>query len=325
MAKNRYYYYDEETFSFVELRAKRSKLIKRATITFLIACIVAGVMSWAMDRMIGTPQELALIEENSALQEQLGHVQERLQEFSGELETLSRSDQDLYRTILQAEPISEDVRQVGVGGSDAYEEFQRFNPSTTKLLSETSKQLDQLERQVNLQNESYRELSRLAEKRSAWLAQIPAILPANGEVVSGHGIRMHPILHIRRMHHGIDILVPEGTPVHSTGDGVVAESGQNAGLGKYIKIKHPATGYTTVYAHLSKIPEHVRRGRKVRRGELIGLSGDTGLSAAPHLHYEVRLPNRRSVNPIYFFLPSMTPEQFREKFSELDSIESSLG
>ena len=324
MAKNKYYYYDEETFSFVELKPKRSKVIQRAALLLLVSLVLAGFLSWGMDKLIGTPQELALMEENSALQSQLNRVRERMREFSNQLSVLASSDQDLYRTILQADPISEDVRKMGIGGKDPYEEFNRFNPNAAGLLKETALQLDELERKVNLQNESYRELATLAEKRSLWLSQMPAIMPAGGPVVSGFGMRFHPILNIRRMHHGIDILVPTGTPVYSTGDGVILATGRNSGLGNYVKVQHPTTGYSTVYAHLNRIPEGIKRGKQVKRGEQIGFSGNTGLSAAPHLHYEVRDSNRRSVNPIYFFLPSMTPEEYQEKFADLDTKTSSL-
>jgi len=112
--------------------------------------------------------------------------------------------------------------------------------------------------------------------------------------------------------------------VHATGEGIVLERGQNSGLGKYVKIQHPATGYVTVYGHLSDIPAEIKRGNKIKRGEKIGLSGNTGLSTAPHLHYEVRDANRRPVNPIYFFLPSMTPDQYREMFDSLEANTSSL-
>lgn len=324
MAKNRYYYYDENTFSFVELKPKRSKVIKRSALVLLVSLVLAGFISWGMDRVIGTPQELALIEENAVLQEQLTHVRERMREFSAELTMLSQSDQNLYRTILQADPISDDVLMLGTGGNNQYEEFDRFNPNTSELLKETARQLDELERKVNFQNDSYRELASLAEKRSDWLVQMPAILPANGRVTSGFGMRFHPILKVRRMHAGIDILLAKGSSVFATGDGVVKETGQNSGLGNYVKIHHPATGYMTVYGHLSQVPKEIRRGKKVKRGDVIGLSGNSGLSTAPHLHYEVREANRKPINPIYFFLPSMTPDQYREMFNALESNTSSL-
>ncbi len=324
MAKNRYYYYDENTFSFVELKPKRSKVIKRSALVLLVSLVLAGFISWGMDRVIGTPQELALIEENAALQEQLSHVRERMREFSAELTMLSQSDQNLYRTILQADPVSEDVLMLGIGGNNQYEGFDKFNPNTSELLKETSRQLDELERKVNFQNDSYRELAALAEKRSDWLVQMPAILPANGRVTSGFGQRFHPILKVSRMHAGIDILLPVGSAVYATGDGRILETGRNSGLGNFVKVQHPATGYVTVYGHLSEIPSEIKRGKQVKRGERIGLSGNSGMSTAPHLHYEVRDASRRPFNPIYFFLPSMTPDQYREMFESLEANGSSL-
>ena len=324
MAKNRYYYYDEETFSFVELKPKRSKVIKKAALLLIAAVVLAGFMSWGMDKVIGTPQELSLLEENEALQEQLTLVKERMVDFSNQLSELAESDQELYRTILQADPISDDVRQMGVGGIDTYEHFNRFSPSTSEILKETAAQLDELERKVNLQNHSYRELSTLAGKRNDWLVQMPAILPVDGRISSGFGMRFHPILRVRRMHAGIDFHVPVGTPVHATGDGVIKKAGQNAGLGKFVEVHHPATGYTTVYAHFSEIPKEIKKGKKVKRGDMIGLSGNTGLSSAPHLHYEVRDKNRRAIDPVLFFLPSMTPEEYQELSAEAAANTSSL-
>ena len=324
MAKNRYYYYDEETFSFVELKPKRSKVIKKASLLLLASVVLAGVISWGMDKVIGTPQELSLLEENEALQEQLSLVKERMSEFSDQLSSLAEHDQELYRTILQADPISNDMRMMGVGGNDVYEEFDRFSPSTSEILRETAVQLDELERKVSLQNRSYRELSSLAGKRSDWLVQMPAILPADAKITSGFGMRFHPILRVRRMHAGIDMLAPIGTPVHATGDGVIKKRGENSGLGKFIEVHHPATGYTTVYGHLSSIPKEIRVGKKVQRGEMIGLSGNTGLSSAPHIHYEVRDKNRKPINPVFFFLPSMTPEQYQELFADAEANTSSL-
>jgi murein DD-endopeptidase MepM/ murein hydrolase activator NlpD len=137
-------------------------------------------------------------------------------------------------------------------------------------------------------------------------------------------MRFHPILKVRRMHHGIDVLVSEGSPVYSTGGGVIREVGRNSGLGNYVKVEHPATGYTTVYAHLSEVPKEIRRGVAVKRGDRIAFSGNTGLSAAPHLHYEVRDAERRSVNPVFFFLPSLTPAQYNTMLADLKQKVSSL-
>ncbi len=312
MSKNRYYYYDPETCAFVELEAPRPKYFTQAAAILVTAVVLSVAFTWAADYLIVTPQELALRTENEALQAQLKLADTRMAAFSTELQKLSETDQHLYRSLLEADPISEDIRQVGVGGADAYEAFSRFSASTSELLRNTARQIDQLERQIGLQNASYRELTRLAAARSVRLAEMPAILPADGPVVSGYGMRFHPILRIRRMHYGIDIHVPRGTPVVAAGDGVVVAAGKGAGFGNYVKVEHPSLGYTTLYAHLSRIPRTTRKGRKVKRGELIGYSGNTGLSNAPHLHYEVHDAQGRAINPVYFFAPSMTPSRYQK-------------
>ncbi len=285
----------------------------------LAALIVLGI-----DRFTETPQELALQAENEALQQQLQHTEARIDEFSDELEKLSAADQNLYRVLLHADPISEDLRQVGVGGTDPYGKFTRFSAPTSQLLRETAQKLDQLERQLSLQNTSYRELSELAQEHEHWLAQMPAILPANGRVISGYGMRRHPILKFTRMHKGIDILVGTGTPVFATGEGVIKEAERSSGYGLNVVISHPEAGYATRYAHLSRIPANIRPGVRVKRGELIGLSGNTGLSKSPHLHYEVHDREGRALNPIYFFAPSMTPQQYKALLAASESSSISL-
>jgi murein DD-endopeptidase MepM/ murein hydrolase activator NlpD len=125
-------------------------------------------------------------------------------------------------------------------------------------------------------------------------------------------MRHHPILKVSRMHKGVDILVGTGTPVYATGDGIVMRAGRSSGFGINVVLQHPKAGYETVYAHFSRLAEGITEGRRVKRGDLIGYSGNTGLSKSPHLHYEVHELGGRALNPIYFFAPSMTPQQFKE-------------
>ena len=254
------------------------------------------------------------ISHRKVLQQQLEVVSERMGEISTQLSQLAETDKELYRTLLQTDPISEDLRQVGVGGTDRYVAFESFSAST--LLKQTSEQLDQLERQVGLQNSSYRELRDLASEHESRLMQMPAILPADGPVVSGFGMRNHPILGYARMHKGIDILLERGSPINSPGDGVVEETGVSSSFGKYIKVRHPMAGYRTVYAHLSKV--NVRKGQRVERGDLLGLSGNSGLSKAPHLHYEVHDLDGVARNPIFFFAPSMTPQRYQALLAQAE-------
>jgi murein DD-endopeptidase MepM/ murein hydrolase activator NlpD len=318
MSKNRYYYYDHDSCAFVEVETNRRKVYVRSLGLGVAVLLLAGLVAWSVDELMASPEELALRAENEALQDQLTQIDDRLEVFNKRLDQLSDRDRNLYRTLLEAEPISDKVRQVGVGGSDAYERFNRFGATAAMLLRKSSQELDRLERQMNLQNTSYRELRVMAAEREQWLAQMPAILPADGRVVSGYGVRRHPILRVQKMHAGVDVLVPSGSAVVATGDGVVREAGWGSGYGNHIRVEHPVTGYTTVYAHLSEIGSGIRAGREVKRGEQIGLSGNTGRSTAPHLHYEVRDENGSPLNPVYFFMPSMTPHQYREMLAESD-------
>ncbi len=324
MPRNRYYYYDHESCSFVEVQTKRSRSLLNGSALLVVAFLLASALSWGVDEFTQTPQEMALMAENDVLQRELSRISERMDVYSGELKKLSESDQHLYRTLFQADPISEDVRQVGVGGVDEYEKFGRFSTTTGLLLRETSTKLDKLERQIGLQNSSYRELSGLARDREAQLKQMPAILPANGPVVSGYGMRRHPILRVRKMHRGIDVLVDTGSPVVASGDGVVRKAEFNASYGYHVVMKHPATGYSTLYAHLSEIPRHIRPGKEVKRGEVLGISGSTGRSTGPHVHYEVRDADDNPINPILFFAPSMTPVQYKSLVAETERSTISL-
>jgi len=114
---------------------------------------------------------------------------------------------------------------------------------------------------------------------------------------SGFGYRFHPILKMRRFHAGTDFSAPTGTEIYATGDGVIEKAKYVTGYGNHVVINH-GFGYQTLYGHMSKIA--VRRGQKIKRGELIGYVGNTGLSSAPHLHYEV-IKNGIKVNPIHYF------------------------
>jgi len=277
-----------------------------------------------MDSIWGSPEVHALRAENNQLRIQLAQTDRRIEVIRDELESLARIDQELYRTILQAEPIPDEVRKAGVGGTDIYEQFQRFGPDTRCVLRATAENLDRLEREADLQTSSYRDLVDLARKHSEELRQLPAIMPSDGRLVSGFGMRMHPIDRVRRMHTGIDITTPRGTPVVATADGVVKYSGRRGGYGITVEIKHPKSGYVTRYTHLSKVPNTTRRGRSVKRGDVIAFSGDTGRTTAPHVHYEVMDSSGRRINPIDFFAPGMTPSEYEKLKQEAEFAAASL-
>jgi len=305
-------YYNGKKRSFVKTEYKRGLSWYQVVSLLAGVVLLSFVGIYGFDYFFQSPEEAALEEENEALRMQLEVANKAIGEFAMELETLVENDQDLFRVLLGADPIPEDVRRVGVGGTDPYQKFDRFSVSTAELLRTTFEMLDKVDRQVNLQNASYRELQNLARRRKDRLDQTPAIRPiANGKVASHFGERLHPILGYWRLHEGVDFPAPVGTPVHATADGTVQSIVRSRKqLGNYIVIKHPASELRTLYAHLSGFAPTLRRGQKITRGEVIGYSGNTGFSTAPHLHYEVQTIDGEPIDPLPYLFPDITPQEF---------------
>ncbi len=286
-------------------------------------CLAVFAVLWFVTGFLVTSvQEQILIAENEILQEELSKSRQRVAGLSEQLESLSETDQELYRLILQTDSISSDVRQVGIGGADPYAHFDGFSKSTSELLRDHIQLLDQLERQINLQTVSFQYLKTLGIQRIETLAQLPAIPPTKGgRIVSGFGYRLHPILNYRRMHSGLDIAIPQGSPIYATGAGVVERiSYSNMGYGRYILIDHPKSGYKTLYGHLDTVLPNIKEGVKVVRGQQVAKSGNTGLSVGPHVHYEVRDHNNNALDPRYFLGPTMTPQQYQELLDRADNL-----
>jgi murein DD-endopeptidase MepM/ murein hydrolase activator NlpD len=227
---------------------------------------------------------------------------------------------------LGAEPIDKSVRDAGVGGVDRYEDIKEKGFENKDMIISLFEKADKLKRKVYIESKSQDEVVQLAEKKEALFAAIPAIQPiANKQLValaSGFGIRIHPVYKVRKMHTGIDFAAPIGTPIYATADGKIEEvSVRFSGYGKMVVIDH-GFGYKTRYAHMHEFA--VRQGQNIKRGELIGYVGDTGLSTAPHLHYEVMM-NGVLINPVHYFFNDLTPAEY-EKVVELASVENqSLG
>jgi murein DD-endopeptidase MepM/ murein hydrolase activator NlpD len=307
------YVYDPETCSFKEVETTWNDTLAYAGQIVGLAVILAGLLVWGLDQhWISSPHEETLEIENAALERQLSQVNDRMTLLSARLDTLAKRDRTLYRRLFQMKPISDDVRQVGVGGTDPYKQFERMEGETRSLLKTTAEKLDKLERQMSLQKSSYQELFRVAQERRARLQQLPAIRPAEGRIVSNFGMRQHPILKVRKMHEGIDFLLRTGTPVMATAEGTVKSAKQSPSYGKVIEVKHPESEYMTRYAHLSKIPDDIYRGADVQRGDTIAYSGNSGLSTGPHLHYEVHALGGEVLNPMHFLMPDMNPESYRQ-------------
>ena len=229
------------------------------------------------------------------------------------LENLEERDDNVYRIIFEAEPIPNTIRQAGIGGVNRYKELLDGNLKREEIIMDTYNKIDELKRKMYIQTKSYDELINLATNKEELIASIPAIQPVSNKnlkrMASGYGMRIDPFLKVKRMHYGLDFSLEKGNPVYATADGKIKTVKSSfGGFGKYIYIDHE-NGYMTVYGHLDKFK--VKRGQKVKRGELIAYSGNSGRSTAPHLHYEI-IKNGKKVNPINYFFNDLTPNQYEE-------------
>ena len=269
-----------------------------------------------------SPKEKRLLREIEQYKTQYQIINDRLDILQSVLADIEERDDHIYRVIFEAEPIPRTVREAAYGGSDRYSHLEGFNNS--ELVSSTMQRIDQISRQLYVQSRSYDEVFEMAKNKADMLASIPAIIPiAKGteRLVSGFGYRIHPIYKTLRMHTGVDFTAPTGTPIYATGNGVVKRASRNnSGYGLMVEVDH-GYGYTTIYAHLSQVK--VRVGQTVKRGEVLGLVGNTGVSKGPHLHYEV-VRNGKKVNPVNFFYNDLSPEEFEVIFEIASRVNQSL-
>jgi murein DD-endopeptidase MepM/ murein hydrolase activator NlpD len=320
------YYYDTETCKYERVRTRTSDVILNALgILFLTLAFAVGIHI-LFTKYFESPKELFLKNEIREMEYYYANLKKQVDEMEKALEALEHRDDNIYRAVLGAEPIDKSIRNAGIGGVERYSEILDKPIQHKDIILELQKRVDLLRRKIYIESKSQDEIVELTENKEKLLAATPAIQPiANKQLIalaSGFGMRIHPVYKVKKMHTGIDFTAPIGTPVYATADGVIEEiSIQFSGYGKMITINH-GFGYQTRYAHLHDFA--VRKGQKVKRGDLIGYVGNTGLSTAPHLHYEILL-HGVLINPVHYFYNDLTPAEY-EKIIELASIENqSLG
>ena len=306
MAKVKYYY-DEETLSYRKISVKKSDYYRRILFSFLGVILIAFFGFIGFSQIIMSPSQRAQERELENLKFHYELLGKRLDESSEILSQLQERDNNIYRSYFEANPIPEEQRKAGFGGVNRYKNLEGFENSS--LISKLTKEVDILSKQMVVQSKSLDEIVDLAKDKEVMLASIPAILPVKkGDfyVASGYKMRMHPILKINKFHKGMDFTAPKGTPIYASGNGKIHRAQRSKTFGKVVYIDH-GFGYKTIYAHMSKMV--VKRGQEVKRGDLIGYVGSTGLSVAPHLHYEVH-KNDVALNPINFYYGDLTLDEF---------------
>jgi murein DD-endopeptidase MepM/ murein hydrolase activator NlpD len=311
------YKFNPDSLSFDRISLGFRAILMRMLAYLVGSLIVAFIYAMIFAAFIDSPKEKALKREIEQLSVQYEMINREMDNVDKILQHLKETDDNLYRTIFEAEPLPASYREGGIGGVNRYKELDGF--SNSRLVIETSARLDRLRKKVYVQSKSFDELILLAKSKEEMLSCLPAIQPISNKdltrTASGWGPRVHPIYKIVKFHSGMDFTAPLGTDIYVTGDGVVESVNQsNRGYGNHIIVNH-GFGYKTIYAHLDRF--NVRRGQKVKRGDVIGFVGSTGASLAPHLHYEVEL-NGEKVDPVNFYYNDLSPAEY-EKVVEIAS------
>ena len=308
------YYYNSHTLQFEEYRLPlKKRLFRSLGIASAILVTACGIylLSYAF---LPSQKEKALVRELDQIKYEYSVVNSHVDHLSTRLNQIHDRDGEVYRFILGMDPIDSTVWEAGVGGHERYASLMQF-PNSGEMMTQTKRRVDQLMRQLELQAGSLDSLEMMALQKEEKLASIPSIKPVridllkrNVTLMSGFGMRVHPIHKVRKMHTGIDFTAPTGTAIQATGNGVVTEvKSSGSGYGLHVVIDH-GFDYQTLYGHMSDV--HVRIGEKVKKGQQIGTVGRTGTATAPHCHYEVHY-NGVPVDPIHYCLDKLTPREYK--------------
>ncbi len=325
MAKIKYYY-DTETCKYERVKTKTSDVILNALGILSLTVAMAVGLLFLYSSYFESPKELLLKNEVKELEFYYEKLRAEVGNLDQILSGMEYRDDNIYRKVLGAEPIDKSIRNAGVGGADRYQDIKDKNISHQELVVSINEKVDLLRRKLYIESKSQDEVVKMADNKEKLYAAIPAIQPISNKqlvaLASGFGWRTHPIYKVRKMHTGIDFAAAIGTPIYATADGKVQSVDVKfSGYGKMVEIDH-GFGYHTRYCHMHEFA--VRAGQNIKRGDLVGYVGNTGLSTAPHLHYEV-LINGSQVDPVHYFYNDLTASEY-EKVLELASIDNqSLG
>ena len=282
-------------------------IVLRVLLTLLLMAAAAGVtyLSFGTSRTIRR-----LRRENTALLTQYNILSHRLDDALDVMSDIQQRDDNLYRVLLMADPVSEHVRSASYASTNRYEALELLDDAA--LVVNVTQKMDLLTRQLYIQSESFNQVVGFFKNHEDMLAHLPAIQPISNNdlkhTASGYGSRIDPVYGTVRFHYGMDFTCDIGTPVFATADGRIASTGWEQGYGMTVEIDH-GYGYRTRYCHLSAYRS--RPGQTVKRGDLIALSGSTGKSTGPHVHYEV-VQRGQKVNPVNFYFMDLDAEHYEQ-------------
>ena len=316
--KRQKYIFNHKTLSFEKYKVSTKRLVGRVVLGLLTFGGCAFLFAFLLYTFFSSPKERMQARELEYMKLQYEILNDKLNNMETLLADMEDRDDNVYRVVLEAEPIPRSVRRAGYGGPHRYDNL--YGYSNSDIVASASKKLDIIASRLFAQTQSYDEVFEMARNKSEMLRSIPAIMPVHAKdlkyISSYFGYRPDPIDNLIKFHSGIDFSADEGVSVYASGDGKVVEVETTRwGYGKMITIDH-GYGYKTRYAHLKNFA--VRKGQKVSRGQVIGRVGKTGKSTGSHLHYEV-LKNDVQIDPMHFFYNDLTPDQY-EKILERSVI-----
>ena len=312
MAKTNKYTFNPRTLSYeIKKRSRRSRVL-RSLAVFIISMVLSAVYLWVYVSVLEweLPKTVLLKKENAQWRSRMEVLNRHLDVCDESLVALQMRDDAIYRSIFGMHEIPAEIRNAGFGGVNRYEHLEGVG--NNGQLRDLVMRLDVLTKKSYVQSKSFDEVALLSKRAGDMASCIPAIPPVVPDkkiyrLSSSFGFRSDPFTGRSKRHTGVDFALKPGNPIYATGDGVVESvKFEFFGYGNSVVIDH-GFGYKTRYAHLKSIG--VAEGMKVKRGECIGISGNSGRSSGPHLHYEVVYKDRH-VNPANYYDLTITPEEY---------------
>lgn len=276
----------------------------------LFVWISAALLYYACFALLfDTPEEYKMREQTDRLRSEYEQLSNRYDSLEMILDNITVRDQSVFRILFETNPYDLDIEHQEQRLAN-YEK--NVSKSKKQLLSELPNKIQEMSQRCDELEKSWHKINELSDKMGNKINSIPSIQPVINKqltlLTAGYGTILNPFYRTLKSHQGVDYTVGEGSSIFATADGVVKEvSDKNSTLGKTIIIDH-GNGYQTSYSHLLSVG--VKRGQKVQRGDIIALSGNSGLSLAPHLHYEIRYNDMR-IDPIHYFFMELSPEQYQ--------------
>ncbi|GAA4744913.1 M23 family metallopeptidase [Flavisolibacter ginsenosidimutans] len=317
------YYYNTHTLRYEKLitplRVKLLRVFGFVATAFVTAVLIAFIAF----RFIGSPYERILRQQNGELKDELAQLNERVKAVDQQMDALEKRDNEVYRSIFEAQPIPDSLRTLQAEKEQEIAKVESLPEG--KLIHAIDTTVNKLKARIAAQTKSYDEVTKLIANKEQLLSSTPAIQPVSNKdlsrIASGFGYRVDPVYKTIKLHAGLDFAAPQGTPIYATANGTVAQAGfSEGGYGNHVVIDH-GYGYETVYGHMVRVK--ARAGQKVKRGEVIGYVGSTGKSTGPHCHYEVH-KNGQKLDPVYFFYNDLSPQQFDQLLKRASSSNQSL-